>query len=316
MIKKILKLILPQTVRTKLKRQSWFFVQAIMEASGFTVALKEDFYSPLSSVKDLKETEHRWNKPSLLQGIDFDLKKMENFLAGLVNTYKYELSDIPPFSELVKKGYGPGFTAIDGLTLYMMIRHFKPKQYIEIGSGLSTYYCYLAAEKNALENQPLNITCIDPYPYKALTLLPSIKIIQKEVQDIELAVFEELQENDIFFIDSSHMVKVGSDVPYLVLEALPSLKSGVNVHVHDIPFPYNIPFPPSEYVFNQPFPLLWNEAMMIQAFLCYNRNFSIELSTPLIRYHNEEFLRKSFTCYESVVENPRTFCSLWMRRVS
>ncbi len=173
MIKQILKFILPQTVRTKLKRQSWSFTQGIMEASGYTVALKEDFYSPLTSVKDLKATEHRWNKPSLLEGIDFDLNKMQNFLSDLLNTYKHEFSDIPPFSELVKKGYGPGFTAIDGLTLYMMIRHFKPKQYIEIGSGLSTYYCFLAAEKNALENQPLKITCIDPYPYKALTLLPS-----------------------------------------------------------------------------------------------------------------------------------------------
>jgi hypothetical protein len=172
----------------------------------------------------------------------------------------------------------------------------------------------LAAKKNALENQPLKITCIDPYPYKALTLLPGINIIQKELQDVELPVFEELQEDDILFIDSSHMVKIDGEVPYLFLEVLPSLNVGVNVHVHDVSFPYNIPFPASEWVFSQPWPMLWNEAMILQAFLCYNRNFSIELSTPLIRFHNEEFLRKAF--YEFVDENPIAFCSLWMRRVS
>jgi len=103
MIKQILKYILPQNVRTKLKLRSWSFIQRIMEASGYTVALKKDFYSPLTSVKDLKATEHRWNKPSLLEGIDFDLNKMENLLSNLVKTYKHEFSDILSFCELVKK---------------------------------------------------------------------------------------------------------------------------------------------------------------------------------------------------------------------
>ena len=146
--------------------------------------------------------------------------------------------------------------------------------------------------------------------------MPRINIIQKEAQDVELPVFEELQANDILFIDSSHAVKIDGEVPYLFLEVLPSLNVGVNVHVHDVSFPYNIPFPASELVFSQPWPMLWNEAMILQAFLCYNRNFSIELSTPLIRFHDEDFLRKTIPLNESVDKDWKTFCSLWMRRVS
>lgn len=316
MIKNILKSILPQTIRTSLKLRAWSYVQRIMEANGYTVSLKEDFYSPLTSVKDLKATEHRWNKPSSLEGVDFDLKSMENLLSNLLNTYQDELCTLPPFEKLTKMGYGPGYTAVDGLTLYMMIRHLKPHRYIEVGSGLSTYYCSLAAEKNVLEGHPVCMTCIDPFPYKALTLMPEIKIIQKEVQDVSLPVFEELQPNDIFFIDSSHMVKVGGDVPYLILEVLPSLKVGVNIHVHDTPFPYNVPYPASKWIFNQPWPMLWNEAMMLQAFLCYNKDFRIELSTPLIRYYDESFLRTHMPLYESLDESPGTFSSIWIRRDS
>ncbi len=316
MIKKILKSILPQTIRTKLKQKSWSYIQRAMEASGYNVSLKKDFYSPLTSVRDLKAKEQRWNKPSVLKGVAFDVKKMENLFSSLLTTYLAEFSSLPPFDELIKKGYGPGYTAVDGLTLYMMIRTFKPKQYIEIGSGLSTYYSALASEKNRQEGHPVKITCIDPYPYKALTSIPEINVIQKEVQDVELALFEDLLANDIFFIDSSHMVKVDGDVPYLILEILPSLKVGINIHVHDIPFPYNVPYPASEWVFNQPWPMLWNEAMILQAFLCFNKDFTIELSTPLIRYYDEPFLRKNIPFYESVEENPRTFSSIWMKRVS
>jgi hypothetical protein len=62
--------------------------------------------------------------------------------------------------------------------------------------------------------------------------------------------------------------------------------------------------------------MLWNEAMVVQAFLSFNRNFRVLMSTPLIRYFDEDFLRKSIPIYESIEQNPNTFSSLWLRRVS
>ncbi len=88
------------------------------------------------------------------------------------------------------------------------------------------------------------------------------------------------------------------------------------VHIHDIPFPYNIPYPPHLWVFGQTWPILWNEAMVLQAFLCCNDRFRITLSTPMLRHFDEAFLARAVPHYESVEQNPYTFSSIWLTRVS
>ena len=237
-------------------------------------------------------------------------------MSELLSRYLDEFSEIPPYEELRKMGFGPGYTAVDALTLYMMIRHIKPKRYVEVGSGLSTYYCSLAAARNTSEGHPLVITCIEPYPYDKLSTIPGIQIIAKKVQEVEISVFQELQRDDIFFIDSSHVLKIDGDVPFLYLEVLPALNVGVVIHVHDVPFPYNIPYPPQLWVFGRKWPMLWNEAMVVQAFLCFNSDFRIVMSTPLIRHADEAFLMTRIPFYESIDQNPNTFSSLWLRRMS
>ena len=61
--------------------------------------------------------------------------------------------------------------------------------------------------------------------------------------------------------------------------------------IHDVPFPYNVPYPPQLWVFGREWPMLWNEAMVVQAFLSFNNSFEVTMSTPLIRYVDEEFLK-------------------------
>lgn len=80
----------------------------------------------------------------------------------------------------------------------------------------------------------------------------------------------------------------------------------------------NFPYPAERWIFNKeyPWPFLWNEAMFLQAFLCFNSRFRLFLSAPLIRYHDEDFLRQNVPNYKSVDEEPNTFGSAWMRRVS
>ena len=62
--------------------------------------------------------------------------------------------------------------------------------------------------------------------------------------------------------------------------------------------------------------MFWNEPMVLQAFLTFNKNFKICLSTPLIRYFDEPFLKQSIPIYESVAQNTNTFSSIWLRRIS
>ena len=137
---------------------------------GYLVVRADDYYSPLVSVPRLRARFERWNCPSALYGIDYDVEEMKSQFSDLLSRYLGEFSLIPPYATLQKVGFGPGYTAVDAFTLYMMVRHLKPRRYIEVGSGLSTYYCSLAAERNAKEHYPLEITCIEPHPFDQAAL--------------------------------------------------------------------------------------------------------------------------------------------------
>jgi hypothetical protein len=126
--------------------------------------------------------------------------------------------------------------------------------------------------------------------------------------------FEHFPGGDVLFIDSSHVVRLDGDVPFLLLEVLPSVASGVNIHVHDIPFPYNVPYPAERWVFGQAEPMYWTEAMLLQAFLAFNSDFEIQLSLPMLRQADEEFLKNLIPIYETVEENSNAFSSIWLRR--
>ena len=291
-------------------------LQGAFRTLGLNVFPVNDYYSPLPVMPRLKKTQPRWCKPSRMAGVAFDLDAMKQKLTHLLDKFGAEYEAQPGFAVNRKKGFGPGFTPVDALVEYMMIRESRPRRYFEVGSGLSTYYASLAAAKNAGEGHPVRIHCVEPYPYEKLRSLPGIELTQKEVQDVELEFFQQLEAGDILFLDSTHIVKVDGDVPYLILEVLPSLKKGVIVHVHDIQFPYNIPFPPEPCIYDAVWPLYGTEAMLLQAFLCHNPTYRITLSPTLLWYHDVDFLHRILPGYEFNVADPRNFCcSLWMEKV-
>ncbi len=337
MLKKTLRRVLPTWLRNRFKqlrqmlggvrekfytllfrrfaRRNSIAFRRSLEAAGYQVARNDDYYSPLPSVARLRANAARWNRPSALHGVEYDLASMKSVLAELLARYLDEFLTCPAYSQVQTMGFGPGYTAVDALTLYMMIRHLKPRRYIEVGSGVSSFYCSLAAQRNASEGHPLEMTCIEPYPYQKLMTIPGIGVLPKKVEDVDIAMFRQLQENDVLFIDSSHILRVDGDVPFLFLEVLPVLNLGVVTHIHDIPFPYNFPYPPELWIFGEVWPVFWNEAMVLQAFLAFNRNFKISLSTPLIRHFDEAFLKESIPIYEPVAQTPNTFSSIWLERI-
>lgn len=283
---------------------------------GLNVFPIDDFYSAMPVLSRLKATQDRWYKPSAMVGIDYDHAPMRERLTQLVKTYGEEWAQEDYALEL-RKGYGPGFTEIDAMLTYMQIRDLKPKRYIEVGSGLSTYYNSLAASRNREEGRPMHMSCIDPFPFDRLSEIGGLDIIAKEVQDVEFAFFEQLDAGDVLFIDSTHTVKIDSDVTFLFLEVLPRLRKGVAVHIHDIPFPYNVPYPADSYIFGRDWPWYLAEAMLLQSFLAFNKSFEITMSVPMLRHHDEEFLKGCVPDYERIVHGDDIFppCSFWMRRV-
>lgn len=282
---------------------------------GFNVVKRRDYYSTLPVLEEIEQTRERWDRPSELPGVAYDVEAMKDRLTALADKWEDDFAaGAGDYLANTRAGFGPGYPAFDARTLYYLLREHKPARYLEVGSGLSTYYATLAAARNASDGAPLKITCVEPYPFPALTELPGFELVQGFVQDVPAARFEELDDGDVLFIDSSHSLKIDSDVAYLFLEILPRVKPGVLVHIHDVPFPYNTPFPADTWLFGERWPVYWNEAMIVQSFLAFNSAFDVLLSTPMIRHTDERFLADRFPDYVPVQRDPNPPSSLWMRR--
>jgi predicted O-methyltransferase YrrM len=282
---------------------------------GYNVVKRKDYYSTLPVLDEIEATRARWERPSSLTGLDVDVPMMQKRLDVLADRWEEEfLEATGDYLANTRRGFGPGYPHFDARTLYFMLREHKPARYLEVGSGLSTYYASLAARRNAEEGSPLQITCIEPYPFEALKTLPDFELIEGFVQDVPLDVFASLEAGDVLFIDSSHALKIDSDVAFLFLEALPRVQPGVLVHIHDVHFPYNGPFPADTWLFGERWPVYWNEAMVVQTFLAFNSAFEVLLSVPMIRHHDEASLSERFSSYTPLAEDPNPPSSLWLQR--
>jgi hypothetical protein len=293
----------------------------VLRGLGFQVMQTSDYYSPLPVPERLRDTRERWDRPSAMVGVEYDLGAMQTLLGSLLEEFGEEVAALPTYDEVKTLGYGPGFTRVDSLTLYLMLRHRKPERYVEIGSGFSTYYSHRALQRNRQQGHPCRMTCIDPFPTAKVQALEGVEVLAQEVQATPPEYFAEIGEGGVPFIDSTHVVRIDGDVPYLYLEAVPRLGEGALVHVHDIHFPFNIPYPPDAYLFDSKWPRYWTEAMLLQAFLSFNPAYRIEFSAPLLRHFEGELLaetlRPVLPAYGPVESEDfdSHFGSLWLRKV-
>jgi predicted O-methyltransferase YrrM len=297
--------------RSRIRFTHWFF-----GLFGQNVVAKKDYYSTLPVLSEIEATRARWDRPSDLVGVEANVNALSKNLGQLADVWEDEFRRVAgDHATNSARGFGPGYPAFDARTLYYKVREHKPKRYLEVGSGLSTYYASLAAAQNAAEGSPMSITCIEPYPYDALRTIDGFDLIEGFVQDVPVERFEELESGDVLFIDSSHALKIDSDVAYLFLEVLPRIKPGVFVHIHDVHFPYNTPYPADTWLFGERPPVYWNEAMIVQAFLTFNSAFEVQLSTPMVRHFDEQFLLDRFEDYTELAADPNPPSSLWLQRV-
>jgi len=270
------------------------------------------FYQPIPDTRKLKD--NLWQKKSQLVGIDMNEGKQLELLSSFVSKFRKEYDIFPKNKTNLPYQYytnNKSFGSINGEILYCMVRNYKPKRIIEVGSGFSTRLTAQGILKNKKEN---NIDCdfitIDPYPNEVITRgFPGVsKLIEEDLQNIGLEEFKKLQENDIFFIDSSHVLKINSDVQYEYLEILPRLNEGVIVHFHDIFLPVEYP---KKWVLKEH--RFFNEQYLLQAFLMFNKDFEILWAGSYMYLKHPELLKKSFNSYNP---DPETGCpgSLWIRR--
>jgi hypothetical protein len=124
---------------------------------------------------------------------------------------------------------------------------------------------------------------------------------------MDRAVFDSLGENDILFIDSSHIIRPQGDVLLAYQEILPLLRPGVIVHIHDIFTPFDYP---REWVVNKR--LFWNEQYLVEAFLTMNRQYEILIA---LHYLWKEHLNAFVSKFPNVTEENALPCSLWIRKL-
>lgn len=189
----------------------------------------------------------------------------------------------------------------------MMINHLRPRRIIEVGSGFSSACMLNSAEHAGLPDFAL--TCIEPYPDRLKSLLretdyPRVEIIERPVQEVPPETVDTLMPNDILFINSTHVLKTGSDVHYELFYLLPRLRPGVFVHFHDIEFPFEYPSP---WIFEEN--RSWNEAYALRAFLMYNEVFHVVFWPSLFAAVFAPDIQREFPLF---LRN--SGCSIWLRR--
>jgi predicted O-methyltransferase YrrM len=165
------------------------------------------------------------------------------------------------------------FTAADAALYRAILRHFRPKRVIEIGSGYSTAIALDTADAHL---DGLDLTCVEPYPERLLSLLEKgdaarLNLLRRPVQDVPLDTYAALETGDVLFIDSTHVAKAGSDVVWIFFEVLPHLAPGVIVHVHDVFWPFEYP---REWLAEH---RDWTEDYLLRAFLLGNSQWEMLL---------------------------------------
>lgn len=265
--------------------------------------IKDDFYEPLFNTERLK---YPLDKDRNLPGVELNHNSQIKFLQSFdFSTELMELSKLPKSSLNYNFERG-SFLSGDSEILYSVIRLNKPKRIIEIGCGQSSLMIQHACKKNYAENNSYKFEhiCIEPYANDWLETLDAT-IIRKKVEDVELSVFNSLNKNDILFIDSSHIIRPQGDVLFEYLEILPSLNSGVFVHIHDI-------FTPKDYLpqwltdgMN-----FWNEQYLLEAFLSHNESFEVVLSLNYLKHHDFELLKDRCP----LLDESREPGSFWIKR--
>jgi hypothetical protein len=244
--------------------------------------------------------------PLSLDGIKINREKMIekwNSLLPFLNNI--------PFSQFEASGFryafeNPSYSWGDGSILYAMLRSHQPRRVTEVGSGWSSA-CALDTVGRYFEGE-CEFTFVDPYPQLLVSLIgnvpTNVRIIEMPVQQVPLATFESLEAGDILFIDSTHVLRTGSDVCFELFEVLPRLAVGVLVHFHDMFWPFEYPRLWAVHENRS-----WNELYAVRAFLTNNDDWHITFFNDYFAKTERELIAAS---YPDFLKNSGG--ALWLQR--
>ncbi len=269
-----------------LAKRGWHRSFRALQRAGINF-LPEHFYSGVPNLRDL-EGRTDWRKPRSMHGIaardvDAQMALLGSWLSPHADVLQSRSVHRDAF---VGGGADGGYGEIEAEVLFGFVATNKPKRITQVGCGVSTAICLAAAER---ANYKPDIVCLEPYPSAYLqdaARKGSIRLVAQFAQTVDYDVIAALEDGDLLFIDSTHAVKPGSEVNYLIHEVLPRLRPGVWVHFHDIYFPYD--YTRDTLDGDMLFP---QESSLLYAFLTGNDHFKVEASLSMIHYAQPDALR-------------------------
>lgn len=239
---------------------------ALMKIGVFPI--RNHYYEPQFDYRNNKQP---LSQDRTLPGINWNTNEQLKILSEL--SFSQEVAYIPQKKPDTLDFYlnNGEFESGDAEYWYQLIRSIKPKRIFEIGSGYSTLMAIKAIRRNQQQHPDYRCkhVCIEPYEMPWLEET-GVSVVRKKVEDVEPVFFSTLEENDILFIDSSHIIRPQGDVLFEYLELLPTLSKGVVVHIHDIFSPKNYP---KQWVEDDV--RFWNEQYLLEAFLSHNSSWKI-----------------------------------------
>jgi predicted O-methyltransferase YrrM len=282
-----------------LKKRSKLLLRSTFELGqrlGFDI-LPRHFYSEIPDMRALKNTS-AWKKPRSFFGIQGDIDVQVGWADQCTAKFRSELKNFEIHKAAVRmNGSDEGYGEVEADFLYCFVRSQRPAQIVQIGCGVSTAICLLAAKDEGFSPR---IICIEPYPTEFLkreSQAGRIELVEKKVEEVGPECAGWLKAGDLFFVDSSHTLGPAGEVNLIVFEMLPRLVPGSYVHFHDIHFPYDYsPDTLSTALFFQ------HETALLYAFLLMNDHFEILASLGMLHHQRLSELQRFFPNM-----TPRTF---------
>ncbi|MEM9019352.1 MAG: class I SAM-dependent methyltransferase [Planctomycetota bacterium] len=253
------------------------------------------FYSDIPDMRQL-ESSTTWRKRQPLHGVlGTGMDQQADRFADCCGPYPEQMSTKEVCERAWRENGEPGYGIIESLALYGFVRRHKPKRIVQIGCGVSTAVCLHAAEDEP-DYEP-QIECLEPYPTQFLRNKAKegkITLQAQPAQDTPAEQIADLEPGDLLFIDSTHTIKIGSEVVHVILDVIPRLKPGVFVHFHDITLPYDYNAKTlSDSVF------FWRETTMLAALLTDNPKIGIYFSMTMLNHDRPERVQEVIPFYSA-----------------
>ncbi len=278
-------------------------------AQGWDVT-RTHFYSPTPDLRELPET--LWTQDKRIDNLGWDADAMLAWATEHTKAFGAELTwpaqapaGEPTAYYHENFAYRPG----DAEPCYLMMRSLRPKRVIELGSGMSSKLIASALERNRAEGHAVRYDIFDLYPEDHIGKkhVKGVDELHKTaVQALPLETFDALEAGDVLFIDTSHVLRVGSDVEYEYSQILPRLKPGVIVHIHDIFLPLEYP---KAWIFENNW--CWNEQYLVQAILANGGSYEPLYAAAFMWRENGADLAKLWPHFDPKTCLP---AGLWLRK--